>query len=527
MGLFLFPGSEIQSMWKSKKLLLKLLFLSVFLVFAAGPAVAGSVVYVPLDDRPYSLDRVIEAARALKVELLLPPAGFFRGQEGVSDFGELFEWLTSNSRRDAFVIAADALLYGGLVSSRTHDLREEEVLRRFEFLKAFCAGFSKPRIALFGTLLRMPRESQGILDADYNAKWAPQLFRLARLQTAASRGELSGEELAAAERLLKTIPVSVLRNWAERRNRSLRAANRLLALHGTGGVDFVGIGLDDNVCPQLLEAEFRSMATVIGDAPKDQVSVVPGVDQMGLLLFARMFLHEKPLQKVFLYFPRPFGLKMQPNYSGFTPEESLEIQAEVLGVKRVDTPQEADLILVVNLPPGDRTLEASSPLNSPTPNESDEALVAEIGNFLAAGKRVALADIAFDNGADRGLMEALRKAGFLDRLSAYSGGNTSDNSLGVALATGVLSAWMGEADRKWLLFARYLDDWGYQAVVRPAVAPKGPFAGQAAAGRLEGKIREQLFSFSQGSLEDFGISDFDVSYPWGRLFEIRITPKIP
>lgn len=514
-------------MSRFKKPLLKLLMLFVLLPFAAGPAAAGSLVYVPIDDRPYSLDRVIEAARALKVELLLPPAGFFRGQAGVPDFEELYEWLASNSMKDTFVIAADALLFGGLVSSRIHDLDEVEVARRFEALKNFCDSLQEPKVALFGTLLRMPRESQGVLDADYNAKWAPQLFRLARLQTAASRGDLSGEELAAAERLLKTIPVPVLRSWAERRNRSLRAAKRLLALHGSGGVDFVGIGLDDNVSPQLLEPEFRSMASVIGDAPRNQASIVPGVDQMGLLLFARMVLHEKPLQKVFLHFPSPLPLEMRPNYSGFTPEDSFEIQADVLGVKRVETPWEADLILAVNLPQGERTLEASSPKNLPTPDESDEAFAAEIGRMLDAGKRVAVADIAFDNGADRGLMEALRKEGLLNRLAAYSGGNTSDNSIGVALATGVLSAWMTEEDRKWLLFARYLDDWGYQAVVRPAVVPKGPFSGQAIAGRLEGEIRERLFSFSRGPLADFGIADFEVSYPWSRLFEIRITPKNP
>ncbi len=514
-------------MSRFKKPLLRLLTMVLLLPFVARPAFAGPIVYVPLDDRPYSLDRVIEAARALKVELLLPPAGFFRGQAGVSDYEDLFRWLASNSSQGAFVIAADALLFGGLVSSRIHDLDEEEVGRRFEALKKFCDSHQKPKIALFGTLLRMPRESQGVLDADYNAKWAPQLFRLARLQTAASRGELSGEELAAAERLLKTIPVPVLREWAERRNRSLRAANRLLALHGTAGVDFVGIGLDDNVCPQLLEPEFRSMASVIGEASRDRAAVVPGVDQMGLLLFARMVLHDKPRQKVCLLLPRSFGEKLQLNYSGFTPEESFEIQADVLGVERVATPKEADLILAVNLPQGERTLEASSPANNATPDESDEAFAGEIGRILDAGKRVAVADIAFDNGADRGLMEALRKEGLLTRLAAYSGGNTSDNSIGVALATGVLSAWMTEEDRKWLLFTRYLDDWGYQAVVRPAVVPKGPFAGQAVAGRLEGEIREKLQAFSQGPLADFGFADFEVSYPWSRLFEIRITREKP
>ncbi len=512
---------------RMKRRLLKVMCVALSLFFSAGPAAEGALVYVPLDDRPYSLDRVIEAAEALKVELLLPPAGFFRGQAGIPDFEELFQWLAANAKKEAFVIAADALLFGGLVSSRIHEIGEEEVSGRFEALEDFCSSFPKPRVALFGTLLRMPRESQGILDAEFNAKWAPQLFRLARLQTAASRGELSGEDLAAAERLLKTIPAPILRSWAERRNRSLRAANRLLALRGSGGVDFVGIGLDDNVSPQLLEPEFRSMASVIGETPRDRSAIVPGVDQMGLLLFARMFLKEKPPQKVFLLFSPHAGREIRPNYSGFTPEESFQIQADVLGVKRVESPEESDMVLAVNLPGGERTLEASSPGNTPVPDEHDRAFAAEIGKLLDSGKRVAVADVAFDNGADRSLMEVLEQTGLLDRLAAYSGGNTADNSIGIALATGILSAWMPEADRKRLLFSRYLDDWGYQAVVRPKVVQKGPFAGQAAAGSLEEEIRERLLSFSQDHLSGFGIVDFEVSYPWGRLFEIRITTKNP
>ena len=525
-GAFPFSGEkDLGDDKRMKSRLLKGMCFALFLFFSAGPAAAGALVYVPLDDRPYSLDRVIEVAQALKVEVLLPPAAFFRGQAGIPDFEGLFQWLAVNAKKEAFVIAADALLFGGLVSSRIHEIGEGEVSRRFEALEDFCSSLPKPQVALFGTLLRMPRESQGILDAEFNAKWAPQLFRLARLQTAASRGELSEEDLAAAERLLKTIPAPVLRSWAERRNRSLRAANRLLALRGSGGVDFVGIGLDDNVSPQLLEPEFRSMASVIGETPRDRSAIVPGVDQMGLLLFARMFLKGKPPQKVSLLFPPNAGREIRPNYSGFTPEESFQIQADVLGVKRVESPEEANLVLAVNLPGRDGTLEAASPVNTPVPDEHDRAFAAEIGRLLDAGKRVAVADVAFDNGADRSLMDALEKNGLLDRLAAYSGGNTADNSIGVALATGVLSGWIPEADRKKLLFARYLDDWGYQAVVRPKVVRKGPFAGQAASGTLEEQIRERLLSFSQEHLAGFGIVDFDVSYPWGRLFEIRITVK--
>jgi hypothetical protein len=499
------------------------LFLVGILALLAGAASAQSIVYVPLDDRPYSLDRVLEAATALGVGLHLPPESFFRGQEGVPDFDELYEWLASHRKDGPSIVAADAFLFGGLVSSRTHELDQQEISRRFEGLRDLSAAFPKPAFVIFGTLLRLPRQSQGILDAEFNAEWAPQLFRLARLQSMASRGLLSPGDLASAERLLKTIPVSVLREWANRRNQSLRAANRLLALHSSRGIDFVGIGLDDNVSPLWLEQEFSSMASTIENAPRSRAAVVPGVDQMGLLLFGRVFLRDNPKQKVYPYFPAiPEGTPL-PTYSGFSPGESLEIQADVLGVQLVTDPAEADLVLVVNPPADGRTREASSSANRRVAEPQDVAVANEIQGFLSSGKPVALADIAFDNGADNGLMEVLRERKLLGRLAAYSGGNTSDNAIGLALAGGVLARWMPEPRRKWILFTRLLDEWGYQANVRPAVSSKGSFGGQASARQFETDIQERLSAFSRSALEDFGSVGFKVSYPWGRLFEIRIT----
>ena len=293
--------------------------------------------------------------------------------------------------------------------------------------------------------------------------------------------------------------------------------------HSSRGIDFVGIGLDDNVSPLWLEQEFSSMAAVIGNVPRRQAAVVPGVDQMGLLLFGRVFLGNKPMQKVYPYFPAPSDGKTLPGYSGFTPRESLEIQADVLGVQLVSDPAEADLVLVGNLPSDGRTREASVPENRLVAGPAGLSLARDIEGFLSAGKPVALADIAYDNGADNGLMEALRERKLLGRLAAYSGGNTSDNAIGLALAGGVLARWMPEPHRKWILFARLLDEWGYQANIRPSVTARGSFGGQASPLQLERAILERLTAFARSSLEDFGTPDFEVSYPWGRLFEIRVT----
>ena len=511
--------------WKAPLGLLAALVVWGGIAFGQADAASRTVLYLPLDDRPYSLDRVLEVAESLDARLLLPPYSFFRGRDGIPDFEGLYGWLAAHRQEGPAVIAADAFLFGGLVSSRTHDLGEEETIRRLEALRDLASSLPGKPFSLFGTLLRLPRQSEGILDAGYNAKWAPHLFQLARLESAASRGVLEGDDLAASERLLKAVPPEVLREWANRRNRSLRAALRLLRLYSHEGIGFVGIGLDDNVSPTWLEQEFQSMERIIADVPTARAAVVPGVDQLGLLLFGKILLEDKETQKVHPFFPVRPGSAANPTYSGFTPRQSLEIQSKVLGVRLAENPWEADLVLVVNTPAQGWTREASSSSNRPLPDAEDEALAEKIGSFLEAGKPVALADVAFDNGADNGLMEALRRRGLLGCLAAYSGGNTSDNAIGLALVTGTLARWMPASRRKRILFTRLLDEWGYQANVRAAVIPRGAFGGQVSPARLEKEIYEKLAAFSGSALAEFGTVDFEVSYPWGRLFEIRITGR--
>ena len=63
-------------------------------------------------------------------------------------------------------------------------------------------------------------------------------------------------------------------------------------------------------------------------------------------------------------------------------------------------------------------------------------------------------------------MQAMTESEALLGLTAYSGWNTADNSIGFALSQGILSKRMKPADRERLLKTRLLDDWIYQANVR-------------------------------------------------------------
>ena len=100
---------------------LRLALVCLALIFFTMPAHAKTILYVPMDDRPVNYNYPADTVTAAGIQIIMPPAEFVggRGREGLPD--KVWEWTLDNaSRADALVLSADALLYGGLVDSRTH-----------------------------------------------------------------------------------------------------------------------------------------------------------------------------------------------------------------------------------------------------------------------------------------------------------------------------------------------------------------------------------------------------------------------
>ena len=91
-----------------------------------GPEIA----YVPLDDRPDNVERVVYLAESLGYTLSIPERDDYRtaldgqpcNENGTQsgDRGELFRWVLDREAAgcDRYVLSMDQLLSGGLVNSR-------------------------------------------------------------------------------------------------------------------------------------------------------------------------------------------------------------------------------------------------------------------------------------------------------------------------------------------------------------------------------------------------------------------------
>ena len=106
----------------------------------SAPADEPVIAYVPLDDRPDNVERVVYLADSLGYELALPEADDYRtaldgqplNENGTQsgDRGTLFRWVLDREEEgcDRYVLSLDQLLSGGLVNSRAMANHEDITL---------------------------------------------------------------------------------------------------------------------------------------------------------------------------------------------------------------------------------------------------------------------------------------------------------------------------------------------------------------------------------------------------------------
>ena len=104
--------------------------LCLLLLWASPVAAAATVGYVPMDDRPVNLEYVVDSVRAARIGIVTPSESLIAGRERPGDVPGLWQWVFAQAATsDALVVSTDSLIYGGLVASRTHELKAEELQR--------------------------------------------------------------------------------------------------------------------------------------------------------------------------------------------------------------------------------------------------------------------------------------------------------------------------------------------------------------------------------------------------------------
>lgn len=508
------------------------LFLLIFLL--GMPIVqAKTILFVPQDDRPVSMECVKDTIKATGFTPLLPPEEWVASWDRKGDPDKLWQWVEENSgQADALVLSADALIYGGLVDSRTHYFEEGVLKERLERFRTLQQKHSDTNIYIYSTIMRSPKASYRGVEPLYYEKYGWNIFHLTALQDKEEVTGLTKEEKAmlAAEKAI--VPKEVLADWMERRAKNIAINAGLAEMKKEGLFRFFLMGRDDTAPYSQSHKEGRMIIKQAAGLPASVFQTFPGADQLGMVMVARAYndlTMQIPIVQV-NYAPGT-GKDTVPSYEDQKTGKSVIDHVTAAGGVVLPRPQKPDLVLAMNTPFNGKTYEASNAKNTKVVSPEVRQFTDGIAKQVADGQWVAVADISFANGADNSLLQALSDKQLLDKLGAYSGWNTAGNTLGFAVAQGMMAPAMSEGARQKLLAVRYLDDWAYQANIRWPMVDELLVPRNVSVFYLN-ELRPLVTEEGQKRIRQFAAEKLwlkpeqvDVTFPWNRMFEVSVNIK--
>jgi len=486
------------------------------------------LLFIPLDDRPVCLDFVADLARAAGVDVRVPERGLLGDRHRPGDVDRLLDWLQQQvaAGADALIASAEMVCFGGLVASRKSDASFEEIAPRLHHL--YEAAFRVPTY-VSAVIPRTPVQPTDE-DAPYWAIYGEALRRLAPAAPASTT--------EAIEVVLRTanLPEHVRSTVRRHRGRHLRLNTDLINAAGRGTLRYVLIGQDDTSPGGLSHLERTALQTHAAAAGVTNAMLTSGADELNARLLARWLndlTGESPSVRVKYTFPQ--NSDGVPLYEATPLAKTVLEHLQSAGCR--PTEDAPDIVLWVHNFE-DRQREAVD-----QPGTLDERVIAPMLTTVREAAReeriVALADVRFANGGDRALVKRLLAEPKFAGVVAYAGWNTCSNSLGSCLAQAVVAHHLrvnnvAGSDRLYLpaFFRRILDDCGYQTQVRPKlsvwVRERGATPSDLSSQEPAAEVlaRDALLMDAVPALQAGfpyqPITLHRVSFPWHRVFEVRI-----
>jgi len=459
------------------------------------------LLFVPLDDRPVCLEFVVGLGHAAGIDVQTPDRTWLGDRRTPGDVEAIWSWLraeTATGTAHALIASAEMLCFGGLVASRKSTTSFEEVAPRIRHLEE-----TARRLPAYISAV-IPRTPQQPTDED-------------------------------AEHWRTRDPEALRRH----RDRQYRVHDALIGAAVRGAFRYLLIGQDDTA-PGRAGAEERARLQARPDMQEArEVLLTTGADELNVRLLARYLRDLTGLSPaVRTIYTYPQAVEAIPRYESTPLRKTVEEHIESSGCHAVI--EAVDIVLWVHNFDGTQQEAVEQGAAGPAPTELPRR---EVQTAVADEQIAALADVRFANGADAVLVEALLAEPRFAGLVAYAGWNTASNTIGSTLAQAVVAfhlrnntvAGSDRIYRPWL-FTRILDDWGYQAVVRPDLTRwfTGRGAGAGDLNHLEGQaealaaeaFHTKILPRLRSSFRYHPTAVRRVTFPWHRLFEVRLEVDV-
>lgn len=510
---------------------------------------SARIAFVPLDDRPSSLQYPLMLSDIADAELLTPPRNALGRYLKTGDGDAIAQWLDGLdlSSLDAVVVSADMLAYGGLIGSRVPRVLEADARRRLESV----AGLKRRRADLpvlaFSTIMRLAPTADGS-----NEGWRKKLARWAEISVGAEADAALASERGELERGL---PAGMIDRYRQTRARNRAVTLALVDMLARNAIDFLAVAQHETAPRGVHVADRDAIRDAI--VSRDLVARATmdvGPDEAGMLLLARAFAaasSRAPTVAV-TYSSATAGETATPS-DRRTLAQVVAAHLAAAGATLDVRQQASDLSLYVYV----------SRYDSP---DQAAPFARRIAAAVTAGQPVIVVDIDLQGdtpGASLPFTAALRNARVLARLAGYSAYNTVGSAVGTAVSQGIVyeaaldraasrssdaARRVGLAQTKLLLY-RLITDFIYEAVVRPQaigdlLQPKGmdPLRlDESQQLRVEKYLNDEVQPLADSLVADFAspwraagtrrtpplftvrdMRDFQLHLPWGRMLEADI-----
>ncbi|MFZ3588967.1 DUF4127 family protein [Bacillus sp. DJP31] len=499
------------------------------------------IALLPVDARPVTRELPCQLARIGGWEVLVPEVKSLGFLKQPADLEALKKWLLDVAPVvDGFVLSADMLGYGGLVPSRISEDKFEDITQRLAIIQHIKASYPDKKIMLFSATMRISNNNVNEEEKEYWKDHGSHIWAYSFYQHQYEKTK-SGEALDNRDQARAKIPDSILEDYLTTRKRNLSMSLSFFDLLEQGILDTLVFPQDDTAEYGFNIQEQEWLAKVVHERSLHElVYIYPGADEVGASLVTKMILQLEGVKPpvFFPFYSGERGALSSAMYEDRPICESVKGQIHVIGSYTIDNSLEADIVLAVNVPgkrQGDLALQKFLE-EVDTPDRNIGEWVRRLIHYVAKGKSVAVADLAYANGADERMLPPLLQSGIFQRLSGFGAWNTAGNTLGTVVAQAAMVYLQQEkmnileAKSQQALFeqicVRLLDDYLYQGHVRQIV--RREISGDVDKEELVETVRHHFteqykhYSHILDYHPKWKLSLDEVYLPWDRTFEIGV-----
>lgn len=395
--------------------------------------------YVPLDNRPVNVDRVIYEGESAGFKVMMPDADLYAtrldGQPLNSngtqygDSKKLMEWITEMDKQtDYFVISLDQLLSGGLVNSRS--ISNRTYTAEYKLIDAVVELSKTNHVYIMDTVARLATCTVGYQGA------ALETYNYLRQYSITPRPELKGSNLTIRNIVMNyafnskgnmiTVGDShrtVVNDALRTRARKLNLIDYILTKDEAANIKYF-IGIDDSNSQNTIQNnEISYIKTKLGD----RGLVYSGTDELGMMAVLSLMIdyYGYDVKVAPVYFGGTESSSSGSSYDMETVRVNLEKHLESIGV-RITESKDADLEIVVLTAPEQNTLNS----------KYIDRTLDHINSNIAKGIPTILINSAPSVYGGNLEYRMIRECE-MSMLLSYSSWNTVGNSIGLALGNGI------------------------------------------------------------------------------------------